>query len=192
MPPRHDLWRTVSEDTISVPLKEAPSKQPLLRHISMDNIRPATKVSNIQPLAQHPHQSTTSMNSVSSSLDGPPPAHLGRSVESVGGYSDRDGLDSDGSLHTPEEPLTLPSVRRLASKFDSAPQKVNNLDKHGKTVSLLHLLAVSQLGQRCCVCLVVCWWRKIHSSRNLLIINIQNIHQSELIFTLMKIKYLFG
>lgn len=146
VPPRHDLWRTVSEDTISVPLKEAPSKQPLLRHISMDNIRPAAKVSNIHPLAHHPHQSTTSMNSVSSSLDGPPPAHLGRSVESVGGYSDRDALDSDGSLHTPEESLTLPSVRRLASKFDSAPQKVNNLDKHGKSVSLPHLLAGSRLG----------------------------------------------
>lgn len=148
VPPRHDLWRTVSEDTISVPLKEAPSEQPLLRHISMDNIRPAAKVSNIHPLAHHPHQSTTSMNSVSSSLDGPPPAHLGRSVESVGGYSDRDALDSDGSLQTPEESLTLPSVRRLASKFDSAPQKVNNLDKHGKSNSLTYSGKNIQSGGR--------------------------------------------
>lgn len=150
VPPRHDLWRTVSEDTISVPLKEAPSTQPLLRPISMDNLHPAAKVTNTHPLAHHPHQSTTSINSVGSSLDGP--AHLGRSVESVGGYSDRDGLDSDGSLQTLEESLALPSVKKLASRFDCGPQKVNNLDKHGKSVSLR---PICWLSYWCCVCMLI-------------------------------------
>lgn len=146
VPLRNDLWRTVSEDTISVPLREATPQQPLLRHTSMDSLRPNTKVSNIHSLAHQPHQSTTSINSVgSSSIDGPshppnhsPMAHLGRSMESVGGYSDRDALDSDGSLHTPEESPSLPSVKKLASRFDQGPQKVNNLDKHGKNNSVSH------------------------------------------------------
>lgn len=143
LPPRHDLWRTVSEDTISVPLREATPQQPLLRHTSMDSLRPTTKVSNIQSLAHQPQQSTTSINSVgSSSIDGQPPnhstlSHLGRSLESIGGYSDREAMDSDGSHHTPESPA-LPSVKKLASRFDTGPQKVNNLDKHGKNNSLSH------------------------------------------------------
>ena len=109
----------------------------------MDNLRPATKVSNIQSLAHPPHQSTTSINSVgSSSLDGPPHppkqssvGQLGRSMESVGEYSDREVVDSDASLHTPEESPALPSVKKLASRFDPVPHKVNNLDKHGRSVS---------------------------------------------------------
>ena len=141
MPPRHDLWRTVSEDTISVPLREATPQQPLLRHTSVDSLHPTKKVSNIQSLAHQPQQSTTSINSVgSSSVDGQPPnhstlSHLGRSLESVGGYSDREVMDSDGSHNTPDSPA-LPSVKKLASRFDTGPQKVNNLDKHGKNVSL--------------------------------------------------------
>ncbi|KAK8719474.1 hypothetical protein OTU49_014018 [Cherax quadricarinatus] len=66
---------------------------------------------------------------------------FGRSVESVSTYSEGDshgeGLDSDASIRTPEEVPALPSVRKLASKFDLASQeRVNDLDKHGKAKNI--------------------------------------------------------
>ncbi|XP_063610729.1 uncharacterized protein LOC134784558 [Penaeus indicus] len=154
VPPRHDLWRTVSVDTLGEPARDRPTLQPLLRHTSVDNLRPSTKVSNLSPLGPNPRQS--SMNTVSSlsninlsnNCGGSKaattyqshPAH-GQSVESMSGYSDGeshgDGNDSDVSTSTPDKVPVLPSVRKLASKFDVASrERVNDLDKHGKDGSL--------------------------------------------------------
>ncbi|XP_042866418.1 uncharacterized protein LOC122249530 isoform X3 [Penaeus japonicus] len=160
VPPRHDLWRTVSVDTLGGPARDRPALQPLLRHTSVDNLRPSTKVSNLSPLGPNPRQS--SMNTVSSLSNinlsnnncggnktttatamttyQSQPAH-GQSVESMSGYSDGeshgDGNDSDVSTSTPDKVPMLPSVRKLASKFDVASrERVNDLDKHGKDGSL--------------------------------------------------------
>nr|XP_027209895.1 uncharacterized protein LOC113803329 isoform X2 [Penaeus vannamei] len=154
VPPRHDLWRTVSVDTLGEPARDRTTLQPLLRHTSVDNLRPSTKVSNLSPLGPNPRQN--SMNTVSSLSNinlsnncggskaapsyQPQPAH-GQSVESMSGYSDGeshgDGNDSDVSTSTPDKVPVLPSVRKLASKFDVASrERVNDLDKHGKDGSL--------------------------------------------------------
>ncbi|XP_047499270.1 uncharacterized protein LOC125045817 isoform X5 [Penaeus chinensis] len=154
VPPRHDLWRTVSVDTLGEPARDRTTLQPLLRHTSVDNLRPSTKVSNLNPLGPNPRQN--SMNTVSSLSNinlsnncggnkaatsyQSHPAH-GQSVESMSGYSDGeshgDGNDSDVSTSTPDKVPVLPSVRKLASKFDVASkERVNDLDKHGKDGSL--------------------------------------------------------
>nr|XP_053653508.1 uncharacterized protein LOC128703004 isoform X3 [Cherax quadricarinatus] len=151
VPRRHDLWRTVSEDTIAVQPRDRTVLQPLLRHTSADNLQPSAKVSNLHNLGSVPLHNMSSMNSVGSmsnininSLTGlgkrtnyQHHSKFGRSVESVSTYSEGDshgeGLDSDASIRTPEEVPALPSVRKLASKFDLASQeRVNDLDKHGK------------------------------------------------------------
>nr|XP_053653511.1 serine-rich adhesin for platelets-like isoform X6 [Cherax quadricarinatus]XP_053653512.1 serine-rich adhesin for platelets-like isoform X6 [Cherax quadricarinatus]XP_053653513.1 serine-rich adhesin for platelets-like isoform X6 [Cherax quadricarinatus] len=155
VPRRHDLWRTVSEDTIAVQPRDRTVLQPLLRHTSADNLQPSAKVSNLHNLGSVPLHNMSSMNSVGSmsnininSLTGlgkrtnyQHHSKFGRSVESVSTYSEGDshgeGLDSDASIRTPEEVPALPSVRKLASKFDLASQeRVNDLDKHGKANSL--------------------------------------------------------
>lgn len=67
---------------------------------------------------------------------------LGRSLESMSAYSDGESLgeavDSDVSTQTADEVPMLPSVRKLASKFDLASQeRINNIDKLTKDVSIL-------------------------------------------------------
>lgn len=154
VPPRHDLWRTVSEDTITAQPKEKTVIQPLLRHTSVDNLQPSAKVSNLHNLGSLPQQnmsiksvssmsnininSTTSLGKSTSYQHN---SHYKRSMESMSAYSDGEshgeGIDSDASTHTQDEVPMLPSVRKLASKFDLANQeRVNDLDKHGKDVSI--------------------------------------------------------
>ncbi|KAK7068821.1 hypothetical protein SK128_014902, partial [Halocaridina rubra] len=142
VPPRHDLWRTVSVDTISSTPKER-LLGPLQRHTSVDNIR-QTKVSNLRTLGLANQNHMSSINTVSSissiNLNNKMSAYnqtsqTRKSVESMSGYSDGeshgDGNESDVSSRTQDELSLLPSVKKLASKFDLASQEsVNNLDKH--------------------------------------------------------------
>ncbi|XP_069180549.1 uncharacterized protein [Procambarus clarkii] len=151
VPRRHDLWRTVSEDTIAAQPRERPFLQPFLRHTSADNLQPMAKVSNLHNLESAPQHSSRSMNSMSSmsnvninSLTGLGKrgnylhhSKFGRSVESVSTYSDGEshgeGMESDVSTRTLDDVPALPSVRKLASKFDLASQeRVNDLDKRGR------------------------------------------------------------
>ncbi|XP_069180550.1 uncharacterized protein [Procambarus clarkii] len=155
VPRRHDLWRTVSEDTIAAQPRERPFLQPFLRHTSADNLQPMAKVSNLHNLESAPQHSSRSMNSMSSmsnvninSLTGLGKrgnylhhSKFGRSVESVSTYSDGEshgeGMESDVSTRTLDDVPALPSVRKLASKFDLASQeRVNDLDKRGRDKSL--------------------------------------------------------
>ncbi|XP_068245045.1 serine-rich adhesin for platelets-like isoform X3 [Palaemon carinicauda] len=145
VPPRHDLWRTVSVDTISTPPQEKVLMEPLQRHISVDNLR-LTKVSNLRNLGSADQCHTSSVNTVSSissinlnSMNKVSRYHHNQqhiqSVESMSGYSDGeshgDGNETDVSTRTQDEIPLLPSVRKLASKFDLASQeRVNDLDKH--------------------------------------------------------------
>ncbi|XP_066984845.1 uncharacterized protein [Macrobrachium rosenbergii] len=145
VPPRHDLWRTVSVDTISTPPQEKVLLEPLQRHTSVDNLR-LTKVSNLRNLGSADQRHTSSVNTVSSissinlnsmnkvSRYQHNPQHR-QSVESMSGYSDGeshgDGNETDVSTRTQDEIPILPSVKKLASKFDMASQeRVNDLDKH--------------------------------------------------------------
>ncbi|XP_064099185.1 uncharacterized protein LOC135210255 isoform X3 [Macrobrachium nipponense] len=144
VPPRHDLWRTVSVDTISTPPQEKVLLEPLQRHTSVDNLR-LTKVSNLRNLGSADQRQTSSVNTVSSissinlnsikvSRYQHNPQHR-QSVESMSGYSDGeshgDGNETDVSTRTQDEIPILPSVKKLASKFDLASQeRVNDLDKH--------------------------------------------------------------
>ncbi|KAG7169730.1 hypothetical protein Hamer_G013363 [Homarus americanus] len=155
VPPRHDLWRTVSEDTIAAQPRDRTVLQPFLRHTSVDNLQPSTKVSNLRNLGSLPQQNMNSMNSVSSmsnininsvtglgkSANYQHQTHYNRSMESMSTYSDGEsqgeGIDSDASTRTPDEMPVLPSVRKLACKFDQASQeRVNDLDKRGKDNAL--------------------------------------------------------
>ncbi|XP_066984844.1 uncharacterized protein [Macrobrachium rosenbergii] len=61
VPPRHDLWRTVSVDTISTPPQEKVLLEPLQRHTSVDNLR-LTKVSNLRNLGSADQRHTSSVN----------------------------------------------------------------------------------------------------------------------------------
>ncbi|KAK3854230.1 hypothetical protein Pcinc_039271, partial [Petrolisthes cinctipes] len=120
---QRDLWRTVSVDTLPVTSSKSHSRlhphtslRPLSRHTSADNLRHPLKLSN--DLQQH--------------LAG----SYGSLLQHLAGINTRSGVgeeDSDGGLtgHTPLQdvpPPALPSVRKLASKFD--PFRVNDLDKN--------------------------------------------------------------
>lgn len=165
VPPRHDLWRTVSEDTITAHPKEKAVVQPLLRHTSVDNLQPSTKISNLHNLGSVPQQnmninSVSSMSNInvntttnlSKSASYQHNSHYKRSMESMSPYSDGEshgeGIDSDASTHTQDEVPTLPSVRKLASKFDIANrERVNDLDKHEKDKNIHLIEKVSPTDQ---------------------------------------------
>lgn len=155
----------MSEDTIAVkPRERTVLLQPLLRHTSVDSLRPADKVSNLRVLQSAPQQNRNIGNSVSSmssvninSITGLGKSYqnhsnFGRSVESMSVYSDGESLgeaiDSDVSTQTADEVPTLPSVKQLASKFNIASQEsINDLDKIRKDVSML-LILQQQIGNK--------------------------------------------
>lgn len=61
-------------------------------------------------------------------------------MESMSAYSDGESLgeavDSDVSIQTADEVPVLPSVKKLASKFNTAsPERINYSDRLGKDVS---------------------------------------------------------
>ncbi|XP_076057936.1 uncharacterized protein LOC143035168 isoform X9 [Oratosquilla oratoria] len=138
---RDNLWRTVSADTLDTSSNSAVEERyptQVLRHHSTSDEATTEHLSNTPSCDSENfdiyHKKLNRINN--KNMRNSATYRHSRSMERMSGCSDGESLeDSDVSSRTPDVLPALPSVKKLATKFDKRQENyVNNLDKRDRKV----------------------------------------------------------